>query len=92
MADDTEVKNAVCITKGYLKQILNIFELNPQLTAGGLTTVLHEQLWWAREGIPNGENDHYWSRNTKALGTFCRKQDLIVADLGMKEECPVSQL
>ena len=35
---------------------------------------------------------HYWSRRGVDLGTFCRKLNLIVNELDMREECAVSQL
>lgn len=86
-----EVKNAVCLTKPYLKQIKGVFELNPQLSALSLTTILWECIFWSKQE-PEEKEKHYWARLGVDLGTFCRKLDLIVAELNMREECPVSQL
>jgi hypothetical protein len=91
MTDDTEVKNAVCLTKSYLKQIQHVFELNPQLSAWSLITILWECIFWSKQD-PEEKEKHYWSRRGVDLGTFCRKLNLIVQELGMREECPVSQL
>jgi hypothetical protein len=90
MADDTEVKNAVCLTKPCLKEIGRIFELNPHLAPWALISVLWECFEWSRKG-PEQPERHYWSRMGTDLGTFCRKLNLIVQELGTAEECPVRQ-
>jgi hypothetical protein len=91
MADETEVKNAVCLTEPYLKAIGRIFTLNPHLAPWALVSVLWDCVEWSRK-VPEQPERHYWSRQGTDLGTFSRKLNLIVQELGMREECPVAQL